>query len=56
MISKELMKKILELSDNQLTEFLLYGNPCYNNETNTMILNCVIKFIIESKRFDGSII
>ena len=49
---EELTNKVLKLQDKALVKLLLYGDDKYDRETNIQILNCSIKFILESKRFD----
>ena len=47
---------ILNFPDNELVNLLLYGNDKFDNETNTKILTCSIKYIIDSERFSEPLI
>ena len=49
---REIDETILELSDVSLVNLLLYGDKEFSTEINTKILQCSIKYILESKRFD----
>ena len=50
---KKLDDPILNLSDSDLLELLLYGNVnLYNRDQNTQILNATITFLKTSGRFD----
>ena len=46
---------ILKLLDTTLTNLILYGGPQFNIKQNTFILNAVIKNVLESNRFNGSL-
>ena len=46
---------ILKLSENALTDLLLYGDASFDKIRNKMILTASIKFIVDSDRFTGSI-
>ena len=46
---------ILKLSDTTLTNLILYGGSQFNIKQNSFILNAVIKYILESNRFNGSL-
>ena len=49
---RQIDKDILDLPDDNLTKILLYGDSNNSNKVNTKILECSIKFIVESKRFN----
>ena len=44
--------QINSLSNNILVEILLYGDKDFSNDVNKTILECTIKFIYETGRFD----
>ena len=44
--------KLLENTDSSLTQTLLYGNPSLDINTNSLILNAAIDFILSTKRFE----
>ena len=46
---------ILKLSDTSLTNLILDGGSQFNIKQNTYILNAVIKYILESNKFNGSL-
>ena len=46
---------IIYLPDNELTQVLLFGNSKFSSEINTKILQSSIKYIENSKRFEGSL-
>ena len=48
----EIDETILDLPDNALVNLLLYGDKKFDIKSNTRILLCSIKYILESKRFD----
>ena len=52
---KSLDGNILKLPDTTLTNLILYGGSQFNIKQNTFILNAVIKYILESNQFNGSI-
>ena len=52
---KEIVNNLLELSDQTVTEMLLYGSPKLKGNQKSQILECTIKCIIDSKRFTGSL-
>ena len=52
---KSLDENILKLSDTTLTKLILYRGSQFNIKQNTFILNAVIKYILESNRFNGSL-
>ena len=45
-----------ELSDQNIAQVLLYGSPHFNDIQNCIILKFVIYYIMDSKRFTGSLI
>ena len=49
-------ENILNQSDNEIAELLLYGSSKFKLEQNYSILRSSIKFIIKSERFSGSIV
>ena len=58
-LMNELMKinpNLLQLTDEKLTETLLYGDINLPHEINSKIINLSISFIIKSGRFDGPLI
>ena len=52
---KSLNRNILKLSDTTLTNSILNEGSQFNIKQNTFILNAVIKYILESNRFNGSL-
>ena len=52
---KSLDGNILKLSDTTLINLILYDGSQFNIKQNTFILNAVIKYILESNRFNGSL-
>ena len=52
---KEIVHNLQELSDQTVTEILLYGSPNLKGNQNSQILECTIKYIMDSKRFTGSL-
>ena len=52
---KEIGNNLQELSDQTVTEMLLYGSPNLNGNQNSQILECTIKYIMDSKRFTSSL-
>ena len=46
---------ILKLSDATLANLILYGGSQFNIKQITFILNAVIKYVLESNRFNGSL-
>ena len=49
-------ENILNQSDNEMVELLLYGSNKFKFQQNYSILKSSIKFIIKSERFSGSLI
>ena len=47
---KTVDENIFKLSDIKLINFLLYGDPLFDCNKNTRLLNAVIKYIIDSGR------
>ena len=39
--------------DTTIVKLLLYGDESLDLETNTLILNASVDFVLSSKRFDG---
>ena len=52
---KSLDRNILKFPDTTLTNLILYGGSQFNIKQNTFILNAVIKYILESNQFNGSL-
>ena len=48
---KEIVSNSQELSDQTVTEMLLYGSPNIKGNQNSQILECTIKYIMNTKRF-----
>ena len=48
---KSIDENILKLSDNKLSNLLLYGDPQFDSYKNNRLLNTTIKYIIDSGRF-----
>ena len=48
---KEILNNSQELSDQTVTEMLLYGSPNIKGNQNSQILECTIKYIMNTKRF-----
>ena len=44
--------KLLENTDSNLTQTLLFGNTSFDITDNTNILNATINFVLLTKRFD----
>ena len=49
-------ENILNQSDNEIVELLLYGSKKFNFQQNCRLLEFAIKFILKSERFNGSIL
>ena len=49
---KSVDENILKLSDNKLINFLLYGDPQFDSNKKTRLLNAEIKYILDSGRFN----
>ena len=52
---KEIVDNLQKLSDQTVTEIPLYGSPNLKGNQNSQSLKCTIKYIIDSKRFAGSL-
>ena len=52
---KETVNNLQELSDQTITEMLLYGSPNLKGNQDSQILECTIKYIMDSKRITGSL-
>ena len=48
---KEVINNLQELSDQTVTGILLHGSPNLKGNQNLHILECTIKYIMDSKRF-----
>ena len=44
--------KILESNDSYLTQTLLFGSTSFDSETNTLVLNATINYILSTERFE----
>ena len=53
---KGIDKDIPKLSDSSLTKVIVFGDSKYSDFQNHHILNSAISFIIDSKRFDCSLL
>ena len=53
---KEVDEHIISDNTSNLDQIVLYGNENYNHDTNKKILLSAIKFCIDSKRFDRSLL
>ena len=53
---KGINKDIPKLSDNSLTKVIFFGDSKYSDFQNHDILNSAITFVIDSKRFDCSLL
>ena len=42
---------MLESTDSNLTQTLLYGFTLFDTETNTLVLNATIDYILSTERF-----
>ena len=49
-------ENILNQSDNEIMELLLYGSKKFNFQQNYSLLEFAIKFILKSERFNGSVL
>ena len=47
--------KLLENTDSLLTQTLLYGNPSLDINTNSLILNAAIDFILSTERLEEAL-
>ena len=48
-------KSLPSLSRDKLISVLLYGSDAFDSSTNSKILNCTLKFMKDSHRFDDSL-
>ena len=53
---KSINHKFLEQNDSTLTQTFLYGDPASSVETNTLILNATIQYVLSSKRFEEALL
>ena len=53
---KSVGENILKLSDNKLINLFLYGDPQFDSNKNTRLLNAAIEYIIDSGRFTVSLL
>ena len=53
---KSINHKFLEQNDSTLTQTFLYGDPASSVETNTLILNAAIQYVLSSKRFEEALL
>ena len=53
---KSVDENILKLSDNKQINLLLYGDPQFDSNKNTRLLNVAIEYIIDSGRFTVSLL
>ena len=44
--------KILESNDSYLTQTLLFGSTSFDSETNMLVLNATIDYILSTERFE----
>ena len=43
---------MLESTDSYLTQTLLFGSTSFNSETNTLVLNATMDYILSTERFE----
>ena len=48
--------KILDSNDSFLTQTLLFGSTLFDSETNTLVLNATIDYILSTERFEESLL
>ena len=53
---KSINHKFLEQNDSTLTQTFLYGDSASSVETNTLILNATIQYVLSSKRFEEALL
>ena len=53
---KSINHKFLEQNDSTLTQTLLFGDPASSVETNTLILNATIQYVLFTKRFEEALL
>ena len=51
---KKVVNKVQKLPDQNVTEMLIYGSQNLKSNQNLQILECTIKYIMNSNRFTGS--
>ena len=49
------LRSIINQDENKIMQTFLYGNPTYSVSDNKLNLDAIIKYIMESKRFDRPI-
>ena len=52
---KEIVNHLRKVSEQTVTEMLLYSSPNLKGNQNSKILECTIKYIMDSKRFTSSL-
>ena len=52
---RNIVCKLLEITDSSFTQTLLYANPSFNIITDSLILNATIDFILSTKRFEEAL-
>ena len=53
---KSIHHKFQEQNDSTLTQTLLFGDPASSLETNTLILNATIQYVLSTKRFEEALL
>ena len=53
---KSINHKFLEQNDSTLTQTFLFGDPASSVETNTLILNATIQYVLSTKRFEETLL
>ena len=53
---KSINHKFLEQNDSTLTQTLLFGDPASSVETNTLILNATIQYVLSTKRSEEALL
>ena len=48
-------RSVIDQDEIKIIQTFLYGNPTYSVNDNKLILDASIKYILETKRFDGPI-
>ena len=51
-LNEEMFLKFLESNDFYLTQTLLFGSTSFDSETNTLVLNATIDYILSTERFE----
>ena len=49
---RQIDSNILDKRNSEITRILLFGDPSFNDEINTLVLNTTFDFLISTKRFD----